>query len=125
LCDRGSDFGNLSCGVQNRGFKHDVQLNITAAVDLYRAFAILESGLGHSHRPGAARDLLEIGDPSGLCRTRGEFRGSRPDSDLRVEDGSLLGVFHEDAQLARLAGLGAQLSCSDKQEERDVTSRMS
>jgi hypothetical protein len=36
-----------------------------------------------------------------------------------------LRVFDKDAQLARLAGLAAQLSDSYKQEERDVTSRMS
>lgn len=69
--------------------------------------------------------MLEIDDAAGFAGARGDLRGSRSDSDLGIEDGGLLRVFHEDAQFTGLAGLCKQLNCSDKQDERDVTSRMS
>jgi len=117
--------GDLRCGAEHLGFEHDSELGIAPAADLHGAVAILKSGFRSFHVPGATGDVLEIDDSSGLSAAGGDLKRRRFDLYFRIEDGGLLGVLYEDSQFARPAGLGEQLSRSTKQDDRDMTSRMS
>jgi hypothetical protein len=117
--------GDLRCGAEHFGLEHDRELGIASGGDLKGAVAILKSSFRSLHDPGATGDVLEIDDSSGLSAAGSDLKRRRFDLYLRIEDGGLLGVLYEDSEFAGLAGLGEQLSRSNKQQERNVTSRMS
>lgn len=57
LRDGRGDIADLRGGAEDRGFENDIELGIGSAGDLDGGFAILKSGFGGLHGPGAAREF--------------------------------------------------------------------